>query len=185
MTLRSTWKPWSRLYFARLVSILTVNSVPNYPMTRFDLKHMFLRNKTGYLSRNVLTKTWADSRATGPNLINVGPCIFYVTILSIMAILEIPPWENGDQFIIHCSESRRRLYLIEFVLYFVAGCLLAVEVVEILSKAIPVLAGGPRVCVCGGGAEAGRGVRKGKAELPRNPPPPSPPPSASSQTINW
>lgn len=131
---------------------------------------MFLRNKTGDWSRNFLTKTWADSRAPGLNLINVARCIFYITILSIIAILEIPQWENGDQFIIHCSESQQRLYLIEFVLYFVAGCLLAVEVLEILSTAIPVLAGGPR----GGGgvgAEAGRGVRRGKAELPRPPPP--------------
>lgn len=66
MTLRSTWKPWSRLYFACLASILTVNSVPNYPMTRFDLKHMFLRNKTGYLSKNFLTKTWVTATPPPP-----------------------------------------------------------------------------------------------------------------------
>lgn len=185
MTLRSTWKPLSHLYFACLASILTVNSVPNYPMTRFDLKHMFLRNKTGYLNRKFLTKTWADSCPPGLNLINVGPCIFYITILSIIAILEIPQWENGDQFIIHCSESQQRLYLIEFVLYFVAGCLLAMEVVEILCTTIPVLAGG----LGGRGTQkqgGGWGEERPSSPDPTpSPPSPSPPPSVSSQTINW
>lgn len=159
------------------------NSGPIYTTTGFDLKHVFLRNKTGYLNWNFLTKTSAHPQP-GPNLINVGPCIFYITILSIIAILEIPQCENDDQFIIHCSKSQQRLHLIEFVLYFVAGCLLAVEVVEILSTAIPALAGG--VSRKGGGksGEGGEG-RKGRA----HPPPPRGPacvfPNNQLVANNW
>lgn len=57
-----------------------------------------------------------------------------------MAISEILQCENDDQFIIHCGKSQRRLHLIEFVLYFVAGCLLAIGW-GILSQAIPVRRG--------------------------------------------
>lgn len=69
-----------------------------------------------------------------------GLCIFYITILPIIAISEILQCENGDQFIIHCGKSQRRLHLIEFVLYFLAGCLLAIGW-GILSQAIPVQQG--------------------------------------------
>lgn len=61
----------------------------------------------------------------GLNLVNVAQCVFYITILPIIAISEILPCENDVQFIIHCAKSQRRLHLIEFVLYFLAGCLLA------------------------------------------------------------
>lgn len=149
------------------------NSVPIYTTTGFDLKHVFLRNKTGYLNWNFLTKTSAHPQP-GPNLINVGPCIFYITILSIIAILEIPQCENDDQFIIHCSKSQQRLHLIEFVLYFVAGCLLAMEVVEILSTAIPALAGGRWGVEEGWGQERRGGVKGGKDEPTPTPTPPPP-----------
>lgn len=115
----------------------------------------------------------------------MGPCIFYITILSIIAISEVPQCENDDQFIIQCSKSQQRLHLIEFVLYFVAGCLLATEVVEILSTAIPVLAGGGGVeegCGLLGG-KSGEGLKRGKAESPHPLLPVDPP--VSSQTINW
>lgn len=146
--------------------------MPIYTTPGFDLKHVFLRNKTGYLNRNFLTKTCAHPHP-GPNLINVGPCIFYITILSIIAILEIPQCENDDQFIIHCSKSQQRLHLIEFVLYFVAGCLLAMEVLEILSTAIPALAGGGGVSRKGGG-KSGEGGEERKGRSPHPPPPRGP-----------
>lgn len=79
------------------------------------------------MSRNFLTKGNGQTVAPpGLNLVNVGLCIFYITILPIIAISEILQCENDDQFIIHCGKSQRRLHLIEFVLYFVAGCLLAI-----------------------------------------------------------
>lgn len=139
MTLHSTWKPWSHLYFVRLASILTINHVLNYPMTQFDLKHVFLRNKTGYWRRNFLTKTWSPPRTKfdkcGPMHILHHDSVYYCNFRD-------PTVRERDQFIIHCSESQQRLYLIEFVLYFPAGCLHAMEVLEILSTAIPALRGG-------------------------------------------
>lgn len=88
----------------------------------------------------------------------MGLCIFYITILPIIAISEILRCENDDQFIIHCGKSQRRLHLIEFLLYFVAGCLLAVGwgVRGILSQAI-LLQRGLRGEV--------EGVRRGKGPL--------------------
>lgn len=169
------------LFCAASPSILTVTVCQFIVRQGLTLNMCFLRNKTGYLNRNFLTKTCTHPHP-GPNLINVGPCIFYITIPSIIAILEIPQCENDDQFIIHCSKSQQRLHLIEFVLYFVAGCLLATEVVEILSTAIPALAGGGGVSRKGGGKSGeGRKERKGRAShplLPADPP-------VSSQTINW
>lgn len=100
------------------------------------------------MSRNSLTK--AENVAPARlNLVNVGLCIFYITILPIIAISEIQQCENGDQFIIHCGKSQRRLHLIEVVLYFLAGCLLAIGW-GILSLAIPAQQGGRRGVVGGG-----------------------------------
>lgn len=187
MTLRSTWKPWSHLYFARLASILTVNSVPNYPMTQFDLKHMFLRNKTGYLSRNFLKKTWADSRPppTPPTKFDkCGP----------MHILH-------NDSVYYCNfrdPTAREGRPIYHSLQWVAAETVFNWVCIVFRSWVPSRDGGGGDSLyghpsAGGGAEGGRQKqgggeeRKGRAPpTPTpSPPPPSPPPSVSSQTINW
>lgn len=160
-------KAWSHLYFAHLASILTVISVPNYPMTRFDLKHVFLRNKTSYFSRNFLTKTWADSGPPRTKFDKCGP----THIL------------RNDSFY-YCNfrdptvRERRPIY---HSLQWVAAETVFNWVCIVFRSWVPSRVGGGGDSLYGhpsaggggwgGEAEAGRRVRRGKAELPRPQPP--------------
>lgn len=64
-------------------------------------------------------------------------CIFYITILPIIAISGILQCEKDRQFIIHCRKSQQRLHLIEFALCFVAGCLSLFRVVVLVEGFLP------------------------------------------------
>lgn len=64
-------------------------------------------------------------------------CIFYITILPIIAISGILQCEKDRQFIIHCCKSQQRLHLIEFALCFVAGCLSLFRVVVLVGGFLP------------------------------------------------
>lgn len=107
------------------------------------------------------------------------------------------------QFIIHCGKSWRRLHLIEFALYFVAGCLSRYRVCVCVERGGDSVSGRPSATVVGGGGgvygEERR--REGNLTLPplflqETPPPPHsfPPaphplllsaPPLSYKTINW
>lgn len=100
------------------------------------------------------------------------------------------------QFIIHCGKSWRRLRLIEFALYFVAGCLsLGVCVCGARRLRGDSVSGRPSATVVGGGGGVER-RREERATLPspplflQEPPPPSllssrtsPPPPLSSASV--
>lgn len=100
------------------------------------------------------------------------------------------------QFIIHCGKSWRRLHLIEFALYFVAGCLsryrvcVCVERGGILSQAVPVQLWWEEEVVCMERRGEERATLPSSPSFSKKPPPPSllssrtsPPPPLSSASV--